>query len=51
MSNEPGLQGADPPLGDKPFKAMKPREKLRFACKALIFFVSGGFIFPTLWID
>ena len=51
MRDKTGRQGEDRPLDDKPFKAMTPREKLRFACKALIFFVSGGFIFPTLWID
>jgi hypothetical protein len=30
---------------------MDGREKLRFIGKALVFFVSGGFVFPTLWID
>jgi hypothetical protein len=26
-------------------------EKFRFVCKALVFFVSGGFVYPTLWAD
>ena len=26
-------------------------EKLRFAGKALVFFASGGFVFPTIWVD
>jgi hypothetical protein len=26
-------------------------EKLVFMGKALVFFLSGGFIFPTLWVD
>ena len=39
------------PLEDKPFSAMTPSEKLSFVGKACIFFLSGGFIFPTLWID
>ena len=25
--------------------------RLRFMGKALVFFASGGFIFPTIWID
>ena len=51
MSDAPTQPDQDPPLNDKPFTAMTSGEKLRFACKALVFFVSGGFIFPTLWID
>jgi hypothetical protein len=33
------------------FRDMSSREKLVFVGKATIFFVSGGFIYPTLWID
>jgi hypothetical protein len=36
---------------DKRFADMNGSEKLRFIGKALVFFVSGGFVFPTLWID
>ena len=35
----------------KRFSELTFSEKLRFAGKALVFFVSGGFIFPTIWID
>jgi hypothetical protein len=33
------------------YRNMSPREKLVFLAKAAVFFVSGGFIYPTLWID
>jgi hypothetical protein len=36
---------------EKIFIDMTPREKVRFVGKALVFFVSGGFVFPTMWID
>ena len=36
---------------DKTFKQMNSGEKARFLGKALIFFASGGFVFPTIWID
>ena len=26
-------------------------QKLRFVGKSLVFFTSGGFIFPTMWVD
>lgn len=26
-------------------------QRMRFMGKALVFFASGGFIFPTIWID
>ena len=39
------------PLNDKPFSAMTSSEKMTFIWKAAIFFISGGFIFPTIWID
>jgi hypothetical protein len=46
------MAGPDPkPLNDKPFTAMTPSEKMTFIWKAAIFFVSGGFIYPTIWID
>lgn len=35
----------------KRFSEMTGFEKVRFACKAFVFFVSGGFVYPTLWID
>lgn len=51
MSDQPEAGGGERPLNDKPFSAMTTGEKVSFLCKALVFFVSGGFIFPTLWID
>jgi hypothetical protein len=36
---------------EKLYRAMTGREKLFFIGKACIFFISGGFVFPTLWID
>ena len=33
------------------FRDMSSSEKLVFVGKAAIFFLSGGFIYPTLWID
>jgi hypothetical protein len=38
-------------LNDRRFKQMNVSEKLAFIGKALVFFISGGFIFPTLWVD
>jgi hypothetical protein len=38
-------------LQDRRFKQMSGHEKLVFAGKALLFLVSGGFVFPTLWTD
>ena len=35
----------------RPFKSLSFAGKLVFVSKALIFLVSGGFIFPTLWVD
>jgi hypothetical protein len=40
-----------PTNADKRFVDMDTSEKMRFIGKALVFFVSGGFLFPTLWID
>ena len=36
---------------EKRFADMAFSEKLKFIGKALVFFVSGGFVFPTLWVD
>jgi hypothetical protein len=36
---------------EKLYSAMTGPEKLLFIAKACIFFISGGFVFPTLWID
>ena len=36
---------------EKLYSQMSGREKLTFIGKAFVFFVSGGFIFPTIWID
>jgi hypothetical protein len=33
------------------YRDMSPHEKLVFLGKAAVFFMSGGFIYPTLWID
>ena len=33
------------------YRDMSPSEKLSFITKAFVFFLSGGFIYPTLWID
>ena len=39
------------PKPEKLFRDMTGGEKAAFIGKALIFLVSGGFIYPTLWID
>ncbi len=39
------------PQPEKRFTEMHSGEKVRFLGKALVFFVSGGFVFPTMWID
>jgi hypothetical protein len=36
---------------EKLFVDMTSGEKARFLGKALVFFASGGFIFPTIWVD
>lgn len=51
MNEQPERLHHEKPLDDKPFSAMTSGEKAGFICKAFVFFVSGGFIFPTLWID
>jgi hypothetical protein len=40
-----------PSQPDKRFTEMSSREKVTFLGKALLFFASGGFVFPTMWID
>jgi hypothetical protein len=35
----------------KRFSELTFSEKMRFAGKAFVFFASGGFIFPTIWVD
>ena len=51
MRDQPEIGSGERPLNDKPFSAMSAGERASFLLKALVFFVSGGFIFPTLWID
>ena len=36
---------------DKRFKDMDGGEKAVFIGKSIIFILSGGFIFPTIWSD
>ena len=38
-------------LNDRRFVDMTSHERVVFLAKALVFFVSGGFIFPTIWVD
>ena len=38
-------------LNDRRFSAMNSSEKLVFVGKAIVFFFSGGFIYPTMWVD
>lgn len=35
----------------KRFSQMTGLEKIRFVSKAFVFFVTGGFVYPTLWVD
>ena len=35
----------------KRFRELTWKEKLKFTGKALVFLASGGFVFPTMWID
>jgi hypothetical protein len=51
LSDQSKVENSERPLEDKPFTAMSTGEKARFIVKALVFFVTGGFIYPTLWID
>jgi hypothetical protein len=36
---------------EKLFREMNRGEKVMFLGKALVFFASGGFLYPTIWID
>jgi hypothetical protein len=38
-------------LNDRRFVDMTSHERLVFIGKAFVFIVSGGFIFPTIWVD
>jgi hypothetical protein len=38
-------------LGDRRFADMTSRERLVFIGKVFVFLISGGFIFPTIWVD
>ena len=40
-----------PPKPEVLFRDMTGGEKVAFIAKALVFLVTGGFIYPTLWID
>ncbi len=51
MSDEPRVDKEVTALGDRRFSDMTPGEKLRFIGKAFVFLISGGFIYPTLWVD
>ena len=51
MSDQPKATSGERSLDDKPFSAMTGGQKMSFIAKAFVFFVSGGFIFPTLWVD
>ena len=35
----------------KRFRDMTRHQKVVFVCKAFVFFISGGFAYPTLWVD
>jgi hypothetical protein len=35
----------------KSFRELTLQEKLKFTVKAVVFLASGGFVFPTMWID
>lgn len=48
MSETPGTPTI---LSDRRFKDMSFNEKLVFIGKAAVFLASGGFIYPTIWID
>lgn len=47
MSDTPGQ---NPEIG-KRFNTMTSREKISFIGKAFVFFLSGGFVYPTIWVD
>jgi hypothetical protein len=51
MSEEPTAGKDQTALSDRKFSDMTAGEKFRFICKALVFGISGGFIYPTMWVD
>lgn len=48
MSN---AQEAPRVLKDRRFKTMSGSEKLVFIGKAFVFIITGGFVYPTIWVD
>ena len=51
MSNPPEVQNDEHRLNDKPFSAMTAGERVRFLGKVFVFLVSGGFIYPSVWVE
>ena len=51
MSDQPEVQYAEHHLHDKPFSAMTGSEKVSFISKVFVFLVSGGFIYPSVWVE
>jgi hypothetical protein len=43
--------GNDGNATPRSFSELTGGKKFRFVCKAFVFFVSGGFVYPTLWVD
>lgn len=44
-------QDTPKPLNDRRFADMNGSEKLVFIGKVIVFLASGGFIYPTIWVD
>jgi len=44
-------QAKKTPVPELAYRDMSRSQKIAFIGKAFIFFVSGGFIYPTIWID
>jgi hypothetical protein len=51
MSDQPEVQNDEHRLHDKSFFEMTAGEKVRFLGKVLVFLVSGGFIYPSVWVE
>ena len=51
MSEQPEVRHDEHRLHDKPFSAMTAGERVRFIGKALVFLISGGFIYPSIWVE
>lgn len=45
MSTTPGV------VKERLYKDMSGAQKVAFLAKAFVFFISGGFVYPTLWVD